>query len=121
MDTRGKIADSSVLDSLVNVESATFVSGYFDPLWAPHAERLEELSRRGRPLVVLLADPPDPLLPSRSRAELLAGLDCVDHVLLPEPSGKALDPKRPVVQEERSDLDRRRQLILHVHSRHGSQ
>jgi bifunctional ADP-heptose synthase (sugar kinase/adenylyltransferase) len=64
-------------------ENVQIVSGYFDPLLAAHAERLEAIKRPGARLVVALADPPDPILPARARAELVAALRCVDYVVHP--------------------------------------
>jgi hypothetical protein len=54
--------------------------GYFDPLLADHARRLSELQR---PVVVVVADPPEPLLPLAARQLLVAALECVDCVLGP--------------------------------------
>jgi hypothetical protein len=57
------------------------VVGYFDPLSAAHVRRLNGLRENGQRLTVVVADPPAPLLPLRARAELVAGLACVDLVI----------------------------------------
>lgn len=59
-----------------------FVSGYFDPLLAAHVRRLEELRQEHVGLVAVIADPAQPVLPSRARAELAAALACVDWVVV---------------------------------------
>lgn len=58
------------------------VSGYFDPLFALHVERLEALATELGPLTVVLLDPPDAVLPIDARAAVVAGLECVETVLL---------------------------------------
>ena len=79
MDTRAKIV--SPAEALrVAAGGATTVSGYFDPLTSAHAERLQSLKRPGAPLLVIISSPPDPILPSLARAQLVAALACVDHV-----------------------------------------
>lgn len=56
--------------------------GYFDPLTAEIAARLATL---GSQLTVAILDPPDPLLPARARAELVAALRCVQQVCVGDP------------------------------------
>ena len=94
---------------------ARFVSGYFDPVLASHAARLEELAA-GRALVVVLADPPDPLLPALSRGQLLSGLRSVSAVVLP---GDPVAEPRVDAREEAADIVRRSGLVERVHGRHA--
>jgi glycerol-3-phosphate cytidylyltransferase-like family protein len=107
------------MDSRHKIIDPIFVSGYFDPLLAAHVRRLRELAANGNPLIVLLADPPDPLLPSRSRAELVAALDCVHAVILPNPDGAAREVPG-AIREQEADLLRRDELIADVHRRHAA-
>ena len=79
MDTREKILSPAQTAALA---PAVLVLGYFDPLTADHAERLAAL---GHNLTVAVLDPPEPLLPARARAELVAALRCVDHVIVGDP------------------------------------
>ena len=58
------------------------VSGYFDPLLALHVERLEALASELGRLTVVLLDPPDAILQVGARAAVVAGLECVETVLL---------------------------------------
>jgi glycerol-3-phosphate cytidylyltransferase-like family protein len=97
LDTRQKILDGD----------AVVVTGYFDPLTAEHAARLQELKQPGRPLVVVITSPPHAILPARARAELVAGLAAVDRVLIAE----------EVVREEAADFDRTEALVRHIRER----
>lgn len=108
MDTREKIVSTA---RAAEVAGATIVSGYFDPLLASHAARLEELKRDGSPLIVLIASAPDSILPARARAELVAGLRAVDYVV---ESAEGLAAGVHLEEEDRAKLDA---LIAHVHSR----
>jgi hypothetical protein len=79
VDTRSKIVNLSAWNpSTVK----PVVSGYFDPLLALHVERLEALATELGHLTVVLLDPPDAILPVDARAAVVAGLECVETVLL---------------------------------------
>jgi len=106
LNTRSKILPISRADEFAG---ALFVAMYLDPLTAAHARRLEELAATGRKVVVLLSDPPDPLLPLAARAELAASLASVSAVMLVD-----------VVSEHAADLERRDSLTRHVLGRHAS-
>lgn len=128
VDTRVKIKNwpdtAELIRSLTSDASkGVVVTGFFDPLLAEHARRLEEIAAvRGR-VVVALNDAPAALLPARTRAELLAGLRAVDTVLLPPPTGLqtrlAALPRGLVIREEGSDERRREDLIRRVRQKHG--
>ncbi len=74
MDTRSKIVDAIP-------PGCEVVEGFFDPLLSSHAEQLKGIEKSG-PLAVVILEPEEPLLESRARAELVAGLDCVDYVVI---------------------------------------
>jgi hypothetical protein len=116
MDTRSKILSSSEAAQIAL--RATVISGYFDPLLAWHASRLEEL-KGDSPLLALIATPPNPILPARARAELVAGLKVVDHVCeAPAPTEiECIVPHFRLEDEERCNIQ---ELIDRVHSRHIS-
>lgn len=118
MDTRHKIIDAAEAAALAQA-GATVVRGYFDPLIAEHAERLTEFKRAGAPLLVLIATPPNPILPDRARAELVAALAVVDRVALTGDAapGASITPQ---IRLEEEDLARQARLIEHVHSRQGA-
>jgi hypothetical protein len=79
VDTRSKIVKLSAWNPAT---LKPVVSGYFDPLLAPHLERLEALATELGALTVVLLDRPDAILPIDSRAAVVAGLECVETVLL---------------------------------------
>jgi hypothetical protein len=113
LDTRTKIVAPEQAGSRT---AQTFLRGYFDPLLAAHAKIIGQLPG---PVAVLLADPPDPLLPARSRAELVAALRGVSYVVLPLDDGSAFTPPNvDIVDELSADLERRQSLVSHVHRRH---
>lgn len=127
MDTRTKILDwlqaEAVLRSEGDVSPAKVVCGYFDPLVAAHVRRLEEIAAGGGRLTVVLATPPEPLLPERARAELVAALRAVARVVIP-PAGQVERvlrwfPNAQVFREERADLERTAALMNHVRQRHS--
>jgi hypothetical protein len=96
---------------------ATVVTGYFDPLLAAHPDRLATLKRAGMPLLVAIADPENPILPARARAELVAGLAVVDYVA---ESVDGLTPGFiPDSRLEQEDQARLEDLIEHVHELQG--
>ena len=117
MDTRTKIltaeaAAEAARECRAAGKPVTLVSGFFDPLLAAHARRLEELARPGGALFVAIQDPASPVLSARARAELVAGLRVVDYVIL----GGTMEADA-VFHEEAADQVRTQELIQHVHDR----
>jgi bifunctional ADP-heptose synthase (sugar kinase/adenylyltransferase) len=113
MDTRTKIVTAQQAARLAGT-GVLVVSGYFDPLLAEHAGRLEHLKRPGVPLLVAVAEPDNPILPARARAELVAGLAVVDYVT------EALDAVTPDFRLEEEDRQRREDLVAHVQRRQNA-
>lgn len=104
MDTRSKI-----LNSAAGLSVPVLVIGYFDPVTAEHAARLAAL---GSGLTVAILDPPDPLLPARARAELVAALRCVERVVLGDPR-PALTAAREVDETE-AHMAARQRLVERI-------
>src|SRR5579872_4843102 len=119
MDTRNKIigleqARALVLESSINQDHLKIVTGYFDVLLAEHVRRLREIADGASRLLVVVLDPPDPVLAARGRAELVAALDMVDYVVpADEHAAQALLGRftgGEVVREESDDLLRAHRL-----------
>jgi glycerol-3-phosphate cytidylyltransferase-like family protein len=87
------------------------VTGYFDPLLAVHAKRLNEIKAGGARLLVAIAEPAHPILPARARAELVAGLAVVDYV------SESAENLAPSARLEQEDAERLEDLIVHVQAR----
>jgi glycerol-3-phosphate cytidylyltransferase-like family protein len=123
LDTREKIID---LDRAAAIAAGwrggevkwKLVAGYFDVLTPARVRELRH-SSNGGPLVAVVLDPPDPLLPSRARAELAASLRVVDYVLLSNGVEELVTVLRPdeVIRAEAEDQNHSTELIKHVHLR----
>lgn len=119
LDTRLKIVQPGLVDRRARPLLA--VVGYFDPMYAAHVRRLAELRMPDTCLTVVIADPDEPLMPSRARAEVVAGLRMVDFVV-----EAGLDVEQVLAQlaadvvhrDEAADSGRMRALANHVASRH---
>jgi hypothetical protein len=110
VDTREKIIDTTQAADIA-ASGATVVSGYFDPLIASHAERLASLKPAGQKLLVLIATPPNAILPAAARAELVAALRSVDYV------SELAAGLAPQIHLEQEDAERFAALLQHVHAR----
>jgi hypothetical protein len=121
VDTRSKILPwEEALHLLHPSSDVRIVTGYFDPLLAAHAARLRELSAADSQLLVIVTHPPNPLLPACARAELLAALSVVDLVTVAPSDAPLMFPDGlRLIREEAHDAARTRELVRHVHRRHG--
>lgn len=121
VDTRSKIFAAPTVDA-VAFGDAQFVLLYLDPLTEAHAARLEQLAAAsgGRPLVAVVLNPPEPLLPERARAELAASLACV-HAVVTGASEAWIGtvPATRRCDERDADMARRATLMQHVAARHA--
>ena len=109
MDTRTKI-----VQSFANPELKTII-GYFDPMHAGHVRRLRELCPSGERVNVIVADPPEPILPAGARAELVAALGCVAEVLIAQSATGS-----NLIDERAADAHRSRVFAQHVLARHNT-
>jgi cytidyltransferase-like protein len=115
LDTRTKIVHSFETSEL------KAVIGYFDPMHAGHVRRLNEICAGGERIAVVIADPPEPMLPTRARAELVAALDCVAYVIPAGPDADAVTANRAhVIDERAADTERARTFAQHVLARHNA-
>jgi len=95
------------------------VTGYFDPLLAAHAERLEEIRATADALMVLVTNPPEPILEAQARAALVAGIRAVDYVVLTEDDPASGELAQSAIHEEQADTSRLEELVELVRARHG--
>lgn len=106
MDTRRKIVcDPSQWQPPAG---AVLAAGPFDPLLSQHAAQLEQLKGGASSLVVYVTEPPDPLLPTQARAELVAALRHVDAVIISN------QPPRQAIDLTADHLAWREQLIRRI-------
>jgi bifunctional ADP-heptose synthase (sugar kinase/adenylyltransferase) len=126
MDTRDKIIPLDQVPELVaglraRNSAVRIITGYFDVLVPEHIRRLREIADGDGVILVVIVDPPEPVLPGRARAELVAALAMVDYVIpAGEQAAQALlrhfHPAE-IVREESADLLRARRLKEHVRRR----
>ena len=116
MDTRTKILDPEAARAAAarerrNGRRVRLVTGYFDPLLAAHARALEEASGDAATFVAV-GDLPQAFLAASARAELVAGLRCVDYVVAGDAAAAetAIEPDE-TVHRERDDERLARELI----------
>ncbi|MEO8129794.1 MAG: hypothetical protein ABJF23_28925 [Bryobacteraceae bacterium] len=122
MDTRYKILTLEQAASAIDQSGKlTAIVGHFDPMTASHARRIAGLLVKTDRIVVIVTDPPQPVLALRARLELVAALQAVDYVVaaMHNTSAEIIAGLQPdeVIQEESADVNRTQDLIAHVHRR----
>ena len=117
LDTRKKIVEPRSVPSGGPVR---VIIGYFDPVYGAHVRALKQLAPADSIVVAAVADPPEPLLALRARAELAAALDSIDYVVT-DVEGALTLPGAAIVDIREDDLQRRNELIRHVVRRHRSE
>ncbi|MBV8820267.1 MAG: hypothetical protein JO022_18040 [Acidobacteriaceae bacterium] len=108
LDTRSKIITEQKAAALVQNRPVKLVSGHFDPLLPQHVRELRRAAAADELLIVTVTNPPDPLLPPRARAELVAALAAVDYVIMSD---------APSVQEDSAFTVKFIDLVMERHSR----
>lgn len=97
------------------------VAGFFDPLTAGHARRIEEIAAGAGLTGVVVMTPANAILPSRVRAELVAALAAVDFVVETEsPEELARFSGTEVFRDDESEARLTRELIRHVQERQSA-
>lgn len=117
LDTRKKIVEPGAIPR--DGRAVELIIGYFDPVWACTVERLRSLCRTDAITVAAVGHPPDPLLPWRARAELVAALACVDYVVDAARAGELTGAN--VADERESDAERSRQLATRILKRQSGE
>jgi len=114
MDTRRKILSPEM--ALATRKHCIAFAAYFDVLSVPLIRRIVEV---GISVVAVVLDPPNPVLNSRTRAELAASLACVGAVVpAPEDPASFLEALEPakIIHWEGEDAKRTAHLIEYVQS-----
>jgi phosphopantetheine adenylyltransferase len=123
VDTRAKIIERAAAERIAGDGARlTVVTGYFDPMTAAHAARLARIAATAVAVLVVVRTPERPLLPARARAELVAALRAVSHVVVEEgdPAWIAQLPSAQLVREEAAGARRTRDLVARVHQRQAA-
>jgi bifunctional ADP-heptose synthase (sugar kinase/adenylyltransferase) len=128
MDTRRKILSGEAAIQIARqarVESRklTVVTGYFDVLQAAQIRHLTEV-RKGAGdgiLIIVLLPRTESLLPLQARAELLAGLNMIDYVVIGGEEHALLErlAADEVIPRQADDDEQTRRLMEHVLVRHN--
>jgi bifunctional ADP-heptose synthase (sugar kinase/adenylyltransferase) len=128
MDTRRKILSGEAAIQIARqarVESRklTVVTGYFDVLQAAQIRHLTEV-RKGAGdgiLIIVLLPRTESLLPLQARAELLAGLNMIDYVVIGGEEDALLErlAADEVIPRQADDDEQTRLLMEHVLVRHN--
>ena len=100
MDTRGKIISFEEAVNLARSKQVRWVTGAFDPLLAEHARQLRGFAQPDQTLIVVISNIEAPLLSQRARAELVAGLSMVDHVVMKGGPADSRDPDEARIAEQ---------------------
>lgn len=118
-DTRSKII--SPADFLSYAESHPdhiIVCGYFDPMWAPHAQSLTDLASDGK-LLVIVEPLESPLLTSQARAELVASFGVTERVTIAHDASLRQALGLRCNDERLGDQQRYQALAAHVRKRNN--
>ncbi len=122
-----KLTRLSEIRKIIRPHCATLVGGVFDLFHIGHLRYLRECSDHGRPLVVIVQSDKTtrcrkgfnrPIISQRRRAEIIASLEFVDHVLiLDKPSHyskylAAIRPKTFVFSKENMRYRKYRKMLI---------
>jgi bifunctional ADP-heptose synthase (sugar kinase/adenylyltransferase) len=99
VDTRTKIIAFEQAVDLARSKRVRWVTGAFDPLLIEHARQLRQFAEPDHSLVVIVTNPANPLLSQRARAELVAGLSIVDHVVIKDGPVHSSEPDESRISE----------------------
>lgn len=120
-----KIVKLNQIPKYVRPQTATLVGGSFDLFHVGHLRYLQEASKVGRPLIVIVQTDKmvrirkgfsRPIVNQNHRADIIAGLECVDYVLvLDKPSHydgylEIIQPKNLVFFTENMNYRKRRAI-----------
>jgi hypothetical protein len=117
LDTRDKIVSVAQLRGRLDDGAWLAVAGTFDPLTLSHAERMAELSARGKPVLAVVEPGTNCLLPVEARAVLVAARRSVRLVVIAEADALASFPQLEIVKDEEGERQRSLAFVEHVRGR----
>ncbi len=117
MDTRDKIVLVAQLRGRLDDGAWLAVAGIFDPLTLSHADRIAELSARGKSVLAVVEPGTNCLLPVEARAMLVAALKCVRLVVVAQADELARFPQLEIVKDEEGERQRSLAFVEHVRGR----
>jgi hypothetical protein len=117
LDTREKIVGLKDLPPRLGNAHWLAVVGTFDPLTLAQADRLAELTARGRSIVAVVQPGVDSLLPAEARAALLAALRSVQLVVIADAASLPQNPQIEILQDEVGDRKRSAEFVDRIAGR----
>jgi hypothetical protein len=120
LDTREKIVPLEKLGALLRDGEWLAVVGTFDPLTLSQAERLAEVSRKGKSVLAVVEPGAGCLLPVEARAVLVAAVKSVQLVVVAETSALPKHPQMEIMKDDDGEHQRSRAFAEHVRGRQGA-
>jgi hypothetical protein len=120
LDTREKIVPLEQLAGRLGEGRWVAVVGTFDPLILAHAERLAELSKKGKSVLAIVEPGTESLLPAEARATLVAALKSVQLVVISEVTPLYGYPQVEIVTDEEGERERSADFAEHIRQRQQS-
>ncbi len=114
MDTRTKIVSLETARNRAAETRCTVYRAGFDVLTAARLRRIREIAKPGVPLIAVVTDVPNSLLPTQARAELAASLAVINFVVI------GAFPVHNVIDDSEADTRRTAELIQYIQRRNGA-
>jgi len=106
LDTREKIVGLKDLPQRLGNAHWVAVVGKFDPLTLAQADRLAELTARGRSILAAVQPGVDSLLPAEARTALVAALRSVQLVVIADAASLPPHPQIEILEDEAGERKR---------------
>ena len=120
MDTRSKIVSAKQASANAKDRKTTLLISSFDVLTSARIHRVRALAQPNTPLIAIVTELADSLLPLQARAELAAALAIIDLVIVADESVAHVLTQFPVatvIDDNQDDARRTAELIEYVHQR----
>jgi hypothetical protein len=114
LDTREKIVGLKDLPHRLGNANWLAVVGTFDPLTLAQADRLAELTARGRSILTVVQPGVDSLLPAEARAALIAALRSVQLVVIADAASLPPHPQIEILKDEAGERKRSAEFVERI-------